>query len=162
MSPESIMYRKYTVESDCWSFGILLWEVLTYGKQPWYEFTNLEVIQNVTRGKLLSPPDNCPLEIYQIMLQCWQFKPMERSSISAIHESIRNLLNKYKINAKSSVLPLIATSTSNDIAMSSTIPMIVNEFYETSHLADNTNDNYTEEMIPADSAEEKNYLTLSC
>ncbi|OTF76866.1 BDNF/NT-3 growth factors receptor-like protein [Euroglyphus maynei] len=96
MSPESIMYRKYTVESDCWSFGILLWEVLTRGKQPWYEFTNLEVIQNVTRGKLLSPPDNCPLELYKIMLECWRFKPTERASISSVHKTLRTLLETYK------------------------------------------------------------------
>lgn len=157
MSPESIMYRKYTVESDCWSFGILLWEVLTYGKQPWYEFTNLEVIQNVTRGKLLSPPDNCPLEIYQIMLQCWQFKPSERASISSIHESIRCLLDKYK-TAKSSALPRLATSTSSNIEMSSKIPMIVNKLYEASE--DNNNNCY-KEIVPTES-EEKNYLKLSC
>ncbi|XP_027200795.2 BDNF/NT-3 growth factors receptor-like isoform X2 [Dermatophagoides pteronyssinus] len=96
MSPESIMYRKYTVESDCWSFGILLWEVLTYGKQPWYEFTNLEVIQNVTRGKLLSPPDNCPLELYKIMLECWRFKPNERIAISSVYKILQKLLQTYK------------------------------------------------------------------
>lgn len=43
MPPESILYRKYTVESDAWSFGVVLWEVFTYGKQPWYELSNHEV-----------------------------------------------------------------------------------------------------------------------
>lgn len=95
MSPESIMYRKYTVESDCWSFGILLWEVLVYGKQPWFEYSNSEVIQNVTQGKLLSPPENCQPEIYEIMKDCWKFDPSERTPISNILEKLKQLLNTY-------------------------------------------------------------------
>ena len=43
MSPESIVYRRFTVESDIWSFGVLLWEIFTYGKQPWYALSNYEV-----------------------------------------------------------------------------------------------------------------------
>lgn len=92
MSPESIMYRRYTVESDCYSFGIVLWEVFTFGKQPWYEFTNLEVIQNVTSGKVLQQPDRCPSVIYQIMLDCWRFKATERVSIRTVHSRLKNLV----------------------------------------------------------------------
>ena len=43
MPPESIMYRKFTTESDIWSFGVVLWEIFTYGKQPWYQLSNSEV-----------------------------------------------------------------------------------------------------------------------
>lgn len=96
MSPESIMYRKYTIESDCWSFGILLWEVITYGKQPWYEYNNSQVIQNITRGKHLKMPLRCPQPLYELMTSCWHFKPTDRITIGEVHKQIKNLLEKYK------------------------------------------------------------------
>jgi len=43
MPPESLLYRTFTVESDIWSYGILLWEIFTYGRQPWFELSNHEV-----------------------------------------------------------------------------------------------------------------------
>ena len=49
MPPESIMYRKFTTESDIWSFGVVLWEIFTYGKQPWYQLSNSEVGQDGER-----------------------------------------------------------------------------------------------------------------
>ncbi|KAH9507105.1 BDNF/NT-3 growth factors receptor [Dermatophagoides farinae] len=142
MSPESIMYRKYTVESDCWSFGILLWEVLTHGKQPWYEFTNLEVIQNVTRGKLLSPPDNCPLELYKIMLECWRFKPTERASISSVHKILRTLLERYKTMDPCNI-PMVNPDVPIIMAPP-TVPLMANKMYfvrQPSQQDDNDNDN---------------------
>lgn len=58
MPPESILYRKFTTESDVWSFGVLLWEIFTYGKQPWYQLSNTEVSPPV-----VSPArhPSCPL-----------------------------------------------------------------------------------------------------
>ncbi|GFU82702.1 high affinity nerve growth factor receptor [Trichonephila clavipes] len=45
LPPESILYRKFTTESDIWSFGVVLWEIFSFGKQPWYELSNHEVLQ---------------------------------------------------------------------------------------------------------------------
>ncbi|KAF5906154.1 NT-3 growth factor receptor-like, partial [Clarias magur] len=42
MPPESIMYRKFSTESDVWSFGVIMWEIFTYGKQPWFQLSNNE------------------------------------------------------------------------------------------------------------------------
>lgn len=43
MSPESVMYGRFTLESDVWSFGVVLWEVYSFGKQPYYGHNNEEV-----------------------------------------------------------------------------------------------------------------------
>ena len=44
MSPESVKYGKFTTESDVWAYGVVLWELFTYAKQPYYGHTNEEVI----------------------------------------------------------------------------------------------------------------------
>lgn len=51
MPPESIMYRKFSTESDVWSFGVILWEIFTYGKQPWFQLGNNEVKKKLPDAK---------------------------------------------------------------------------------------------------------------
>uniref|UniRef100_A0A674GCA7 receptor protein-tyrosine kinase n=1 Tax=Taeniopygia guttata TaxID=59729 RepID=A0A674GCA7_TAEGU len=78
MPPESILYRKFTTESDIWSFGVVLWEIFTYGKQPWYQLSNSEAIECITQGRELERPRTCPSEVYAIMQSCWQREPQQR------------------------------------------------------------------------------------
>ncbi|XP_043916831.1 BDNF/NT-3 growth factors receptor isoform X2 [Protopterus annectens] len=91
MPPESIMYRKFTTESDVWSLGVVLWEIFTYGKQPWYQLSNNEVIECITQGRVLQRPRTCPKEVYDLMLGCWQREPHMRLSIKEIHCLLQNL-----------------------------------------------------------------------
>uniref|UniRef100_A0A3B5A5K5 receptor protein-tyrosine kinase n=1 Tax=Stegastes partitus TaxID=144197 RepID=A0A3B5A5K5_9TELE len=82
MPPESIMYRKFSTESDVWSFGVILWEIFTYGKQPWFQLGNNEV----QTGRVLERPRICPKEVYDIMLGCWQREPQQRLNIKDIQK----------------------------------------------------------------------------
>uniref|UniRef100_A0A8C5FUA4 Tyrosine-protein kinase receptor n=1 Tax=Gadus morhua TaxID=8049 RepID=A0A8C5FUA4_GADMO len=91
MPPESIMYRKFTTESDVWSLGVVLWEIFTYGKQPWYQLSNNEVIECITQGRVLQRPRTCPKEVYDLMLGCWQREPHTRLNIKEIHLLLLNL-----------------------------------------------------------------------
>ncbi|KAM6473731.1 BDNF/NT-3 growth factors receptor isoform 8-T9 [Liasis olivaceus] len=91
MPPESIMYRKFTTESDVWSLGVVLWEIFTYGKQPWYQLSNNEVIECITQGRVLQRPRTCPKEVYDLMLGCWQREPHMRLNIKDIHSLLQNL-----------------------------------------------------------------------
>ncbi|MBN3283866.1 NTRK3 factor, partial [Polyodon spathula] len=86
MPPESIMYRKFTTESDVWSFGVILWEIFTYGKQPWFQLANNEVIECITQGRVLERPRVCPKEVYDLMLGCWQREPQQRLNIKDIQK----------------------------------------------------------------------------
>eukprot|EP00118_Oscarella_pearsei_P028017 m.311468 g.311468 ORF g.311468 m.311468 type:complete len:204 (+) comp72109_c0_seq1:2-613(+) len=79
MPPESIVYGKFTVKSDVWSLGVVMWEVFTLGKQPYYGISNEEVISFVVKGGRLSSPDSfCPQGIFEIMQKCWNEDPEER------------------------------------------------------------------------------------
>uniref|UniRef100_A0A3Q2TV05 Tyrosine-protein kinase receptor n=1 Tax=Fundulus heteroclitus TaxID=8078 RepID=A0A3Q2TV05_FUNHE len=91
MPPESIMYRRFTTESDVWSLGVVLWEIFTYGKQPWYQLSNNEVIECITQGRVLQRPRSCPKEVYDLMLGCWQREPYMRLNIKEIHSMLQSL-----------------------------------------------------------------------
>ncbi|KAL0965787.1 hypothetical protein UPYG_G00285700 [Umbra pygmaea] len=91
MPPESIMYRRFTTESDVWSLGVVLWEIFTYGKQPWYQLSNNEVIECITQGRVLQRPRSCPKEVYDLMLGCWQREPYMRHHIKEIYSLLQSL-----------------------------------------------------------------------
>ncbi|XP_055087539.1 neurotrophic tyrosine kinase, receptor, type 2b [Periophthalmus magnuspinnatus] len=91
MPPESIMYRRFTTESDVWSLGVVLWEIFTYGKQPWYQLSNNEVIECITQGRVLQRPRTCPKEVYDLMLGCWHREPYMRLNIREIHALLQSL-----------------------------------------------------------------------
>ncbi|XP_016159478.1 PREDICTED: high affinity nerve growth factor receptor [Ficedula albicollis] len=92
MPPESILYRKFTTESDIWSFGVVLWEIFTYGKQPWYQLSNTEAIECITQGRELERPRTCPPEVYAIMQSCWHREPQQRQPIKEIHSRLQTLV----------------------------------------------------------------------
>ncbi|KAM5172446.1 NT-3 growth factor receptor isoform 1-T1 [Mantella aurantiaca] len=91
MPSESIMYRKFTTDSDVWSFGVILWEIFTYGKQPWFQLSNTEVIECITQGRVLERPRVAPKEVYDIMLGCWQREPQLRLNIKEIYKILQAL-----------------------------------------------------------------------
>ncbi|XP_067664724.1 BDNF/NT-3 growth factors receptor-like [Haliotis asinina] len=94
MPPESLLYRTFTVESDVWSFGVVMWEIFTYGKQPYYELSNIEVIQCIQNGHLLDCPQICPDDVYKMMLGCWKRQPTERLTMKEIHKRLDSLCLK--------------------------------------------------------------------
>lgn len=86
MSPESVIYGRFTLESDTWSFGVVLWEIYTYGKQPYYGHTNDEVVKLILQGIMLIPPDDCPSVIRDLMRNCWKTEPRDRIKFTGICE----------------------------------------------------------------------------
>jgi focal adhesion kinase 1 len=60
MAPESVVHRKYSTKSDVWSFGVLVWEVLSRGALPFQELTTEGTVSAVLRGQRLAQPPQCP------------------------------------------------------------------------------------------------------
>ncbi|XP_036412019.1 tyrosine-protein kinase Lyn isoform X1 [Colossoma macropomum] len=83
-APEAINYGSFTIKSDMWSFGILLYEIITYGKIPYPGMSNGEVMNSVQRGYRMPRPENCPPELYDIMNNCWKSKPDDRPTFDYI------------------------------------------------------------------------------
>nr|KAF6486031.1 muscle associated receptor tyrosine kinase [Rousettus aegyptiacus] len=94
MPPESIFYNRYTTESDVWAYGVLLWEIFSYGLQPYYGMAHEEVIYYVRDGNILSCPENCPLELYNLMRLCWSQLPADRPSFASIHRILERMCER--------------------------------------------------------------------
>ena len=84
MPLESITTNEFTLKSDVWAFGICLWEVFTFGMQPYYGMSHEEVIDFLRSGNRLAPPENCPPSIYELMMKCWCPVPAERPGFRVI------------------------------------------------------------------------------
>ncbi|XP_006873403.1 PREDICTED: tyrosine-protein kinase Srms [Chrysochloris asiatica] len=87
-APEAANYRVYSQKSDIWSFGILLFEVFTYGQCPYEGMTNHETLQQISRGYRLPRPAACPAEVYALMLECWKSSPEERPTFTVLQEKL--------------------------------------------------------------------------
>ena len=91
MPPESLLYGRFTVKSDVWSFGVLMWEVFTFGTQPYFGASNQEVIDNIRGLILLECPLLCSQGMYNVMLECWQKMPVKRPHMDEILQSLEKL-----------------------------------------------------------------------
>ncbi|XP_064341059.1 ephrin type-A receptor 5 isoform X5 [Camelus dromedarius] len=112
-APEAIAFRKFTSASDVWSYGIVMWEVVSYGERPYWEMTNQDVIKAVEEGYRLPSPMDCPAALYQLMLDCWQkdrnSRPKFDEIVSMLDKLIRNPSSlKTLVNASSRVSTLLA------------------------------------------------------
>ncbi|KAL0605838.1 Muscle, skeletal receptor tyrosine-protein kinase [Plecturocebus cupreus] len=94
MPPESIFYNRYTTESDVWAYGVVLWEIFSYGLQPYYGMAHEEVIYYVRDGNILSCPENCPMELYNLMRLCWSKLPADRPSFASIHRILERMCER--------------------------------------------------------------------
>ncbi|CAG0908284.1 unnamed protein product, partial [Cyprideis torosa] len=94
MPPEALVDGLFTSQSDVWAFGVLLWEVMTLGEQPYQARNNIEVLNLVKSGRTLDKPDGCPEELYHLMQQCWAYRPIDRPSFKYCLDSITLLQSR--------------------------------------------------------------------
>uniref|UniRef100_A0A673KBN5 Tyrosine-protein kinase n=1 Tax=Sinocyclocheilus rhinocerous TaxID=307959 RepID=A0A673KBN5_9TELE len=94
-APEALKKKKFSAQSDVWSYGVLLWEIFSYGRQPYPKMSLSEVRELVDQGYRMEPPDGCPPDVYSIMSSCWETEPKRRPSFLKLRERLEKELEMY-------------------------------------------------------------------
>uniref|UniRef100_A0A3Q3WWH0 receptor protein-tyrosine kinase n=1 Tax=Mola mola TaxID=94237 RepID=A0A3Q3WWH0_MOLML len=93
MAPESIFQCVYTVQSDVWSYGVLLWEIFSLGKSPYPNIAvDTHFYKMIKDGRHMTRPDFAPAEMYKLMTLCWSLEPTDRPTFKVIGQLINRLL----------------------------------------------------------------------
>ncbi|CAB1351562.1 unnamed protein product [Coregonus sp. 'balchen'] len=90
-APEAIANERFTIKGDVWSFGILLYEIMTFGGIPYPNMNNSEVKQKVPNGYKMPCPRGCPRGMHMIMLDCWEDDKYSRPTFKALQTKLRNI-----------------------------------------------------------------------
>uniref|UniRef100_H2ZQR7 receptor protein-tyrosine kinase n=1 Tax=Ciona savignyi TaxID=51511 RepID=H2ZQR7_CIOSA len=93
-APEAITYRKFTSASDVWSYGIVMWEVMSYGERPYWGMSNQDVIHAVGTGYRLPAPMDCPQVQHKLMLDCWKKDRNERPKFGQVVASLDRMIRE--------------------------------------------------------------------
>ncbi|KAI9560161.1 hypothetical protein GHT06_014172 [Daphnia sinensis] len=93
MAPESLIQSVFTQKSDVWSFGILVWEIVTLGSTPYPGMEAREVMRRVKDGHRLERPSHCRPEFYRLMSRCWHSDPQRRPDFGELKSELGQLLD---------------------------------------------------------------------
>ncbi|XP_057655914.1 tyrosine-protein kinase Abl isoform X3 [Diorhabda carinulata] len=96
-APEGLAYNKFSTKSDVWAFGILLWEIATYGMSPYPGVDLTDVYHMLEKGYRMECPPGCPPKIYELMRQCWQWHANDRPTFKEIHHALENMFQESSI-----------------------------------------------------------------
>uniref|UniRef100_A0A4W5RG88 receptor protein-tyrosine kinase n=1 Tax=Hucho hucho TaxID=62062 RepID=A0A4W5RG88_9TELE len=122
-APEAIAYRKFSSSSDVWSYGVVMWEVMSYGERPYWNLTNRDVIKSVEEGYRLPAPMGCSGALHTLMLDCWQKDRNERPRfcqiVTVLDKLIRNPENLKSMDTLSQSFP--QTSPETDFSSCSSV-----------------------------------------
>ncbi|XP_061310238.1 ephrin type-B receptor 6 isoform X3 [Pezoporus flaviventris] len=93
-APEAVQYRKFTSSSDVWSYGIVMWEVMSYGERPYWDMSNQDVINAIDQDYRLPPPPDCPTILHLLMLDCWQKERVQRPKFEQLVSALDKMIRK--------------------------------------------------------------------
>ncbi|XP_008428251.1 proto-oncogene tyrosine-protein kinase receptor Ret isoform X1 [Poecilia reticulata] len=94
MAIESLFDHIYTTQSDVWSFGVLLWEIVTLGGNPYPGIAPERLFNLLKTGYRMERPENCSEEMYNLMLRCWKQEPDKRPTFSDISKELEKMMVK--------------------------------------------------------------------
>lgn len=92
-APECVNYLKFTSASDVWAYAVCLWEMFSYGFQPWPAFTGHQILEAIDKPNFqrLEQPECCPKEYYTLMIKCWNHDPLKRPKFSEIYQLLPDM-----------------------------------------------------------------------
>eukprot|EP00063_Salmo_salar_P016271 XP_013991106.1 PREDICTED: tyrosine-protein kinase ABL1-like isoform X1 [Salmo salar] len=97
-APESLAYNKFSIKSDVWAFGVLLWEIATYGMSPYPGIDLSQVYELLEKDYRMDRPEGCPEKVYQLMRACWKWNPTERPSFAETHQAFETMFQESSIS----------------------------------------------------------------
>ncbi|XP_065203145.1 fibroblast growth factor receptor homolog 1-like [Planococcus citri] len=120
MAPETLFDNKYSIKSDVWSYGVLLWEIMTHGENPYPSVKTLPgMLRVLNENRRLEKPPNASTDVYNLMLDCWKYEPRQRPNFSTIVERLTELLTNAEVVNESSdesdLKSIISTTTPTEL-----------------------------------------------
>ncbi|MBN3321168.1 ABL2 kinase, partial [Atractosteus spatula] len=122
-APESLAYNTFSIKSDVWAFGVLLWEIATYGMSPYPGIDLSQVYDLLEKGYRMEQPEGCPPKVYELMRACWQWSPLDRPSFAEIHQAFETMFHDSSISEEVAE-ELCKTASTTALAFNPQLPLL--------------------------------------
>lgn len=125
-APEALEKKRFSQFSDVWSFGVLMWEIWSFGTEPYVDWNAREVLQRIKAGERMRIPLGCPQEVYALMMQCWDLEPKRRPTFEKLYSQFTEMDNQNERELRQAELELSGSgaylttedATSSDLTQS--------------------------------------------
>ncbi|XP_021054460.1 tyrosine-protein kinase ABL2 isoform X6 [Mus pahari] len=117
-APESLAYNTFSIKSDVWAFGVLLWEIATYGMSPYPGIDLSQVYDLLEKGYRMEQPEGCPPKVYELMRACWKWSPADRPSFAETHQAFETMFHDSSISEE------VAEELGRTASSSSVVPYL--------------------------------------
>ncbi|XP_060793411.1 receptor tyrosine-protein kinase erbB-3b isoform X2 [Neoarius graeffei] len=109
MALESILFRRYTHQSDVWSYGVTVWEMMSHGAEPYTSMHPNDVPGLLEKGERLAQPQICTIDVYMVMVKCWMID-------ENIRPTFKELANEFTRMARDPPRYLVVKKDQNSAA----------------------------------------------
>ena len=110
--PEVLLSLTFSDKSDVWSFGVLLWEIYSCASVPYGFLSDIEVAEAIKSFRILPCPNQCPADMYALIVQCWHKVPSSRPTAGELHDQLRQSWTE--LNRAPSMNPSLVSNQSHE------------------------------------------------